>query len=99
MDGMSPNDFGSDAVVFRDLFLGRLADLTQVVKQVGIEYLPPVTSIEAFDKAVLHRLARMDVFEFDTVVVALGHEQGRRGLRAMVGTDAGGLPRFHGRVG
>lgn len=50
-------------VVDAEPFFGFRSDLVQSFKDVHIQNRFPVTAVEAFDKAVLHRLTRLDKFQ------------------------------------
>lgn len=60
---------GPDFVVSFKPFLREIADLGQRLEQIGAEGLLPIGPIEAFDIAVLVRLAGLDVARFDTLAV------------------------------
>ena len=61
---------GAFFVVDPDPFVGNFTDLIQVFKQIGIQYLMPIGSVEPFDKGVLAWFARLDVTQLDAFVLA-----------------------------
>jgi hypothetical protein len=45
--------------------LGDFPDLLQAIKEIGIEHLMLIGSVEPFDKGILARIARLNVSQFD----------------------------------
>ena len=61
---------GPFGVVVRDPGRDQIAGMGEVAEQRLVQELVPHPAVEAFDKAVLHRLARRDVVPFDLVLGA-----------------------------
>ena len=61
--------------------------MAQVAKPVGIQAFVAQATVEGFDDAVLHRLARLDVIEPYPSLVAPGLKPARAKLRAVIGAN------------
>nr|WP_240751382.1 hypothetical protein [Allomuricauda onchidii] len=55
--------------MFHPLF-GQHSHLGQRFKRVGVEHFLTIAPVETFGKAVLNRLAELDVLDFDMLVLA-----------------------------
>ena len=65
---LSQRPMGAFLVINRHPLVGNLTDLIQVFKQIRIQYLVPVGSVEPFDKSVLAWFAGLDVTKFNALV-------------------------------
>jgi len=61
---------GAFLVVNRDPFVGNLADLNQIFKEIGIQDFMPIGSVEPLNKRVLAGFAGLDVSQLDAFVLA-----------------------------
>src|SRR6202012_2480597 len=77
----------SVGVVVDPPFFDDLSRLVEIGEQVLVETLVAQTAVEAFDKAVLHRLAGRDVMPFDPELLLPGQDRIRSELGAVVADD------------
>jgi hypothetical protein len=61
---------GAFLVIDRDPFVGDFSNLIQVFKQIGIQDLLPIGSVEPFDKGVLAGFTGLDVSQLNAFVLA-----------------------------
>jgi len=77
----------SVGVVVDPPFLDDLTSLVEVCKQVLVEAFVAQPAVEAFDKAVLHRLAGRDVVPLDSKLLLPGQDRIRGELGAVAPTE------------
>ena len=78
---------GSGVVVVPEPAVGDLADLAEILEQIGVENFLSVCAVEPFDVGVLVGFAGLDVPNFDSALLAPVHEDLRDDLRAVVATN------------
>ncbi len=61
---------GAFFVIDRDPFVGDLANLIEVCKQIGIQDLMSIRSVEPLDKSILAWFAESDVTQLNALVFA-----------------------------
>ena len=72
-------------------FFGHATHLAECFEHVAVEHLLAIGSVEAFDKAVLHRSARLDVLQEHAILVSPSFQRLADELRTVVEPESGRL--------
>ena len=71
-------------VVRPDPGLGDFPSLLQIIEQIGIEDFMPIGSVKAFNKGILLKLTRLNVFQFDAFGLAPFGKDGGPEFRTVI---------------